>query len=355
MRGRGHGVRPCPPREKIHREVKPPRKINVKTTQETTARRTPRFLEVGDRLPKIWKLTRLAFREWWKDDTSRFAAALAFYTLFSLAPVVLIAVGVASYFYVPAQAARDVVSRVQELVGWQGAMAVKQVIDTSNGMGKSAFAVMVGIVTLIFGASVVFGELQAALNIIWDVRPGRGAGMLLKVVVNRIRSFGIALAAGFLMVLSLIANTVIDNLKVYSDDRWGGIAWFWYSAHTVFSFLVVVMLFAMIYKYLPDVRLQWHDVWMGSAVTAVLFVIGKQGIGIYLAHATVADTFGAAGSLAVLLVWVYYSALISFFGAEFTQVYAKQRGKDIKPENHAVRAGRKSAHGVGDVTKPPLT
>lgn len=289
----------------------------------------------------IWRLIKLTSLEWWNDDTPRFAAALAFYTLFSLAPLLLIATGAASFFYVPALAVQDIVERMQGLVGWQGALAIGEVLKASVSMGKSASAVAVGIVTFILGASVIFGELQAALNTIWDVRPDRGEVVIFKAVINRLRSFAIAMTAGFLFVGSLIANTIMINLQTSSGTRLPGIVWFWQGAEGVVSFVVVVMLFAIIYKYLPDVSLDWRDVWMGAFVTAILFVIGKYAIGIYLAHTTIASTFGAAGSLAVLLVWVYYSALISFFGAEFTQVYAKQRGKAIQPENHAIQAGRK--------------
>jgi len=289
----------------------------------------------------IWRLIKLTSLEWWNDDTPRFAAALAFYTLFSLAPLLLLAMGAASFFYVPALAAQDIVERVQGLVGGQGALAVGEVLRVSVTMGKSVSAVAVGIVTFILGASVIFGELQAALNKIWDVRPVRGGGVFFKAVTSRLRSFAIAMTTGLLFVVSLIANTIISHLQNYSGAGIPGIAWFWSDAESAVSFVVIVILFAIIYKYLPDVRLDWRDVWMGSLVTSILFVAGKYAIGIYLSQSTIASTFGPAGSLAILLVWVYYSALISFFGAEFTQVYAKQRGKTIQPENHAVHAGRK--------------
>ena len=301
----------------------------------------PTAMGIVRHLPEIGRLIQLTFIEWWRDNTSRYAAALAFYTLFSMAPVLLIAVGVASFFYVPALAAQDVVIRIQDVVGSQAALAVGEVLKASISMGKSATAIVIGIVTFIFGASVVFGELQAALNAIWDVRPNRRDG-ILKAVTNRIRSFVIALAVGALLVVSLLTSSVIRHLKHYADRSVPGLGWFGQGAEAVGSFLVVVALFAVIYKYLPDVRLGWHDVWLGAIVTAILFILGKYGIGIYLRHTTIATTFGAAGSLAVLLVWIYYSAMISFFGAEFTQVYARQRGKKIELEARAIHAGRKT-------------
>jgi len=279
--------------------------------------------------------------EWWKDDTFRFAAALAFYTLFSLAPVVLIAVSIASFFFIPQHAIESIIGHVQQLMGAQGADAVRQVIESSEGPRKSVWAVIIGFATFFAGASVVFGELQAALNRIWDVQANTSKGMISTLVINRIRSFGIALAVGFLLTVSLVANTAIDGLAAYAR-AWLPVApWIWDGINLGASLAALVVLFAMIYKYLPDVRLAWRDVWVGAMVTAALFIAGKYCIGFYLGRTSTAGSFGAAGSLAVLLVWVYYSALVSFFGAEFTQVYAKWRGKRIAPEPHAVRAGNK--------------
>lgn len=297
----------------------------------------------GGRLRTAWTLFKLTAGEWWAADTSRFAAALAFYTLFSLAPIILIAVGIASLFFVPATAEENIIADVRELAGGQGAFVVKQIIEASNGLGKSTWAIGAGVVTFIFGASVIFGELQAALNAIWGVRLKK-EGMFLRIVLNRARSFGIALTAGLLLVLTLIAGVVIGGLQTHSGHFLGGIPWVWQWANEAVSFLVVIVLFAMIYKYLPDVSLGWRDVWMGALVTGVLFAAGKFGIGLYLGHTSMAGIFGTAGSLAMLLVWVYYSAMICFFGAEFTKVHAVWRGKGIAPELHATRIERSSTH-----------
>jgi membrane protein len=242
----------------------------------------------------------------------------------------------------PALAERNIELRAQELVGEQGAVAVKQVIDASSGMGRSTWAVIVGAVTFMLGASMVFGELQAALNTIWDVRANPGQGMIFEVLWKRLRSFGIALTAGILLVASLMISAAIDNLHALAMANIPGASWFWRGADAAVSFAVVVVLFAMIYKYLPDVRLAWRDVWTGATVTGVLFAVGKYGIGIYLGHTAIGGTFGTAGSLAVLLVWVYYSALICLFGAEFTCVHARRRGRRIDPKHVAIRVGKKS-------------
>ncbi|HWB57910.1 MAG TPA: YihY/virulence factor BrkB family protein [Chthoniobacteraceae bacterium] len=287
-----------------------------------------------------WILLKRTAAAWWGANTSRYAAALAFYTLFSLGPIILLAVGISSLFFVPATAEADITEDAWELAGRQGAFVVKQIIDASNGLGKSAWTITVGVATFLFGASVIFGELQAALNTIWQVQPKK-EGMILYVVMNRVRSFAIALVVGLLFVLTLLASTVIGGLQIHSGRYLGGIPWLWQCANGAVSFVVVIVLFAMIYNYLPDVRLGWRDVWMGALVTGVLFAAGKFGIGFYLGHTSVAGSFGTAGSLAVLLVWVYYSAMICFFGAEFTKVYADWRGKEIAPEQHATRTGRK--------------
>jgi len=297
------------------------------------------------------RLLGMAAVEWWNDNIFRYAAALAFYTLFSLSPIILIAMGIASFFYVPALAAKSIEMRVGDVVGSEGARAVKQVIEASNASGKSVWAIIAGAVTFILGASVVFGELQAALNTIWDVQPSKAGGMILRVVLKRVRSFIIALTLGLLLVFSLVSSTLIDGMEAFAVNRLPGIPWPWHIANGAVLFCVVVLLFGLIYKYLPDVRLAWRDVWTGAMVTGVLFVIGKYGIRLYLQKAAIAGSFGAAGSLAVLLVWVYYSALISFYGAEFTFVYAKHRGRKIDPTNLAVHTGKKHLPGKTDGIK----
>lgn len=293
------------------------------------------------RLQAPWQLLKIAFQEWRNDDAFRLAASLAFYTLFSIAPVLLIAVGVASFFLAPETATEKVVAEIEKMVGAEGAHAVRQIIEASRGFGKGIGAISVGIVTFILGASAVFGELQAALNKIWDVQADPRRGVIIRLIFERLRSFSISLGVGFLLLTSLIISAVISGLEDYLNSRMPGMPWLWQSANIIASFFVAALLFAMIYKYLPDVRLVWKDVWIGAAVTAALFTAGKYVIGLYLGQTAMASAFGAAGSFAVLLVWVYYSALISFFGAEFTQVYARRYGSGIRPQKHAVRVGNK--------------
>jgi membrane protein len=296
----------------------------------------------ASRLQAGWQLLKLTFTEWTNDDAFEVSAALAFYTIFSIAPVLLIAVGVASFFLAPDTATDQIVGEMDKMIGAQGANAVRQVIDSSRGFGKGLWAVSVGIITLITGATAVFGELQSALNRMWDVQAKPDRGVILSFVVDRLRSFSIAVCVGFLLLVSLVISAVISGLQHYMNNWLPGIPWVWQAANAVSSFVVIAVLFAMIYKFLPDVMISWKDVWIGAAVTALLFTAGKYAIGVYLGRTATTSAFGAAGSLVVLLFWVYYSALISFLGAEFTQVYARRYGPGIQPKQHAVRLGHKS-------------
>ncbi len=286
-----------------------------------------------------WALLKNSAVEWWNDNTFRLAASLAFYTIFSVAPVLLIAVGTASLFFAREQAVNSVVSELQRLVGPQGADAIRTVLESSAGIGKGAWAITIGVITLILGASVVFAELQSALNVIWDVKVEVRRGFVLDYVLDRLRSFSIAAGVGFLLLVSLVLSAALTALQDYMTSWMPSLPWVWQAANIGVSFLIVGLLFAMIYKFLPDVEIGWHDVWIGAFVTSFLFNGGKYLISLYLGHAAIGSAFGAAGSFAVLLVWIYYSALISFFGAEFTQVYARRHGRKIAPQRNARAKG----------------
>lgn len=282
-----------------------------------------------------WPLLKNTAVEWWNDNTFRLAASLAFYTIFSLAPILVIAVGAASLFFSRETAINSVAQEIQRLVGEQGASAIRQVLESAGGLGQGAWAITLGVIALILGSSVVFAELQSALNQIWGVKSEVRRGLILDLVLDRLRSFSIALGVGFLLLISLVLSAALSALQDYMTNWMPSVPWLWQAGNIVISLIVVAVLFAMIYKYLPDVQIEWRDVWIGGAFTSVLFNVGKYLISIYLGHAAVGSAFGAAGSFAVLLVWIYYSALISFFGAEFTQVYARRHGRQLQPEDHA--------------------
>ena len=294
---------------------------------------------------EAWMLLRNTGIEWWNDNTFRLAASLAFYTIFSLAPVLLIAVGAASLFFAREEAVNQVAAELERLIGVQGAGAIRQILASTAGLGHGVRAITIGVVTLILGSSVVFAELQSALNQIWGVKSQVRRGLILDLVLDRLRSFSIALGVGFLLLVSLVLSAALSALEVYFTNRMPSLPWLWQAGNITISFFVVALLFAMIYQYLPDVEIEWRDVWIGAFVTSLLFNGGKYLISIYLGHAAIGSAFGAAGSFAVLLVWIYYSALISFFGAEFTQVYARRHGRRIAPQSHARSVDRKKERG----------
>jgi membrane protein len=294
---------------------------------------------------EAWQLLKNTFVEWWNDDVFRLSASLAFYTIFSVAPVLLIAVGVASLFLARETASQQIVAEMQRLIGPNGAYAVQQVIQASSGFGKSIWAITTGLVTFLLGATAVFAELQAGLNKMWDVKAEARRGVILKLLFDRLRSFTIALAVGFLLLVSLVISALLTALRDYLNNWMPGMPALWQTLNIAVSFLLITLLFAMIYKYLPDVKITWRDVWIGAAVTAALFTGGKYLISLYLGQTAMASAFGAAGSFVVLLIWIYYSALICFFGAEFTQVYARRHSNGIVPEEHAHRVDTEASVG----------
>ena len=299
--------------------------------------RPPNRSGVGE----LWQLLRLTCQEWWHDDALRLAASLAFYTIFSIAPLLLIAVLVASLFFTREAAAHQIEGEVRNMVGDQGAQAVAQIIEATKGLGSSAWAITAGVVTIVIGSTAVFGELQAALNKLWDVEAKVQRNLVWRLIADRARSFALVLGVGFLLLVSLIISGTLNAFQAYLVSRMPGAPHLWSAFNFLTSFVVAALLFAMIYRFLPDVQLGWKDVWRGASVTALLFTVGKSVIGLYLGHAVVAGAYGAAGSFVILLCWIYYSSLISFFGAEFTQVYARRHGAGIQPKPHAQRVGQK--------------
>ncbi len=284
----------------------------------------------------IWDLLLTTSREWWRDNVFQLAASIAFYTIFSLAPIILISVGVATIFFSRQQAQEQIISEIESLTGVEGGKVARQVIGNMGDMvGDSPEAILFGLLVMIIGSTAVFTNLQSALNRIWHVEAKASRGTVKNLVKDRMRSFGIVLSVGFLLLVSMVFSAVLNGIQQMMGGRVEDISWLWGFFNVTITFCVITLLFAMIYKYLPDVRLRWGDVIIGAAITAVLFSIGKYFIGIYLGHVAIGSTYGAAGSFVVLLSWIYYSALICFFGAEFTHVYARRIGMRFEPEPHA--------------------
>jgi membrane protein len=282
----------------------------------------------------IFTLLKNAAREWSEDKASRLAAALSYYTIFSLAPLLVIVIAIAGLVFGQEAAQQELMVQIEGLVGEEGAFAIQEMIAGASDTGDSILAAVIGFVLLLFGASGVFAQLQDAMNTMWEVKPKEGRG-ILAIVKDRLLSFGMVLVIGFLLLVSLVLSAALAALSNFMAGLLPANEIVMQVISFVVSFAVISLLFALIFKYLPDAKVAWGDVWLGAIVTALLFTIGKELIGLYLGRSAVASTYGAAGSLVILLLWVFYSAQILFFGAEFTQVYANMFGSKIRPAEGA--------------------
>jgi membrane protein len=282
------------------------------------------------------QLIKDTFSDWSEDKAPRLAASLAYYTAFALAPLLVIAIAVAGFFFGREAATNQIGQQVSGLLGETAGNAVNGMVQAaSNNQGAGIVATVIGIVTLLFAASGVFGQLQDALNTIWEVQPKPGQG-IIATLKNRFFSFAMVLGVGFLLLVSLVISAALGALGgAVAGDQFGQTL-IWKAINFVVSFGITTLLFALIFKVLPDAKVQWRDVWIGAVVTALLFTIGKAALGWYLGRPGTTSTFGAAGSFVALLLWVYYTAQILFLGAEFTQVYAKAFGSRIEPAENAV-------------------
>ena len=288
------------------------------------------------RLKTIWLVTQAAAWGWWNDNCLRLAASLAFYTVLSLAPLVLMLVGLAGVVTERQQVVRHLVTQSERLLGPTGRQVVDTVLTTTEPQGGTR-AALVGLVTLLLGATAVFGELQSVLNLIWEVtpKPLSSVGTALWVwLKQRVFSLTIVCALAFLLLVSLVVSAAVAGAAQYLRGADQTALLLDQGLELAVSLPVLTGLFALLFKYVPDVQLHWRDVWVGGGVTAGLFTIGKTAIGYYIGHASVGSAYGAAGSLIALLIWVYYSALIFFFGAEFTHAWTT-RQRAVRPEPYA--------------------
>lgn len=285
---------------------------------------------------EIVKLLKQTWQEYNADNAPRLGAALAYYTIFSLAPMLLIAIAIAGLVFGEEAARNQIVGQVGGLIGTQGAEAIQAMITNANQPESGGIlATITGIVLLIFGASGVFGELQASMNIIWGVKEKPDLGFW-HTIRERFFSFGLVLGTGFLLLVSLVLSSALAAIGTYFQNAVPGSETLWQVVNFVASLAVTTLLFAMIYKFIPDVRISWHDVWIGACITALLFGLGRFLIGYYLGSGSVTSVYGAAGSLVVILLWAYYSSQILFLGAEFTQVYANSFDTDLEPTKDAI-------------------
>jgi len=288
-------------------------------------------------------LLKASVRGFLDDDCPTMAAALSYYTVFSLPPLLLLILLLVGALMDPQDVQGTLQGQLQSLMGPGAGLAVRSILRHAELPGSGGLiATTVGIAALVIGATGVFGQLQAALNRAWEVAPDPSQGGLRNFVMKRVFSFGMILALAFLLLVSLVVSAALaafgSRLAAMLPD--GLSAPVLQAINFGLSFAVITLIFAAIFQFLPDARIRWRDVWVGAVATALLFVIGKTLIGLYLGRSNPGEAFGAAGSLALLLVWVYYSSMIVLFGAEFTQAWAERRGGGVEPEPGAVRAVR---------------
>lgn len=301
------------------------------------------------RVREVGTILKEAATGWMDVNATRLSAALAFYTILSLAPLLVIVTAIAGAVFDDDVAARQLQDQMRGLVGEAGAEVAKTTIENAKKPTSGILAAVIGIGTLLFGASGVFGELQGALNTVWRVKPKPGRG-IWGTIRTRFLSFGMVLVIGFLLLVSLVVTTALSAAGKYVEGLLPGVPVLLMVANFVLSYAVITVLFALIFKYLPDAKITWRDVWFGALVTAGLFTLGKYLIGLYLAQAAPGSAFGAAGSVVAFVVWVYYSGLIVFFGAELTRVTAEHAGRQIKPDEDAVRADEPAEYRRGRKT-----
>ncbi len=274
------------------------------------------------------------FHEWSEDKASRLGAALAYYSVFSLGPLLIISIALAGLIFGKDAARGEVLDEIKGTVGEPVALALEQMLTQASNPGRGALATALGIAALLFGATGVFGELQDALNTIWKVKPKPGRG-LWGIIRDRFLSLTMVLGTGFLLLVSLVLTAALSAFSASLSNALPGGAAVWQPVNLLVSFGVITLLFAMIFRFLPDAQVAWRDVWLGALLTSVLFTIGKFLLGLYLGQSGVTSAFGAAGSLVLILLWVYYSSQILLFGAEFTRVYAERWGSGVKPTPNA--------------------
>ena len=287
-------------------------------------------------LSKTWYLLKTTFNEFNDDNAIKLSASLSYYTIFALPPLMIIIITICGFFFGKDAVTGQLYGQINGLVGNDAAIQIQNAIKNVELSESNVFATVFGGIMLLIGASGVFAEIQSSINFIWGLRAKPNKGVK-KFIQNRLMSFSMIASVGFLLLVSLLVNSAMDllsaRLKLYFPES---TVYLFYVLNILIVFLIITLLFAIIFRTLPDGNIRWKDAFIGSGVTAVLFMIGKFAIGFYLGSSTVASVYGAAGSVIIILVWVYYSAIILYFGAEFTKVYAKSYGGKIYPNEYSV-------------------
>ncbi|HYO23024.1 MAG TPA: YihY/virulence factor BrkB family protein [Flavisolibacter sp.] len=283
----------------------------------------------------VWKSLKDAFTGFGDDKVTKLSASLAYYTGFSLAPLLVVIIAICGFFFGREAVQGTIDNQIQSFIGADAAKQIQDMIRNAAVSGKGTMATIIGVVTLLIGATTIFGEIQDSINDIWGLKPKPKVG-IMKTLQTRLLSFGLIASLGFLLLVSLAATSVVegigDRLKAMLPDVTVIV---FYIINLVLTLGVTTLLFAVIFKVLPDAKIKWKDIWPGAIATSILFIIGKFAISLYISKSDIGSTYGAAGSLAVILVWIYYSSIILYFGAEFTKAYALNKGARIVPNHYA--------------------
>jgi membrane protein len=293
-------------------------------------------------LRTIVEMFKQTFKEWQEDDVPRLAAALSYYVAFALAPLLVIAIAIAGFVFQQTFVREQVLSLIETSISPSAATFVGELTDNLNRPATGIISTILGLGVLLFGALGAFDQLKASLNIVWNVRGKEKRAGLRGLILGKLLSFSMVLMMGFLLLVSLILGTILSGVEAYSMRLFERAELVVRLVHHLFSFLVTVLVFAMLYRFLPDVKLRWRDVMMGALLTAILFTIGRYLLGLYLVNSSTANVYGAAGSFVLIMLWINYSSQIVLFGAEFTQVFSRRYGSlrdaDQQRDLHTVRS-----------------
>ena len=303
-------------------------------------------MRFASNLKKFWLLLKETFRQWNEREPFNNSIIIAYYTIFSLPGLLVIVINIAGYFYDKNEVTSQITGQIQSMVGGDTASDVQSIIDKASETKGTVISSILGIATLLFGATGVFYQLQQILNKMWEVKP-QPKQKFLKLIRDRVFSFGLILAVGFLLLVSLVVSAGLSALSEWASGYvTESLTIIFKVLDFIVSLGVVTVLFASIYKFLPDAKISWRDVWIGAVMTSVLFVIAKFGLGLYFGKSDPGSTYGAAGSIILIMLWVSYAGLILLFGAEFTQVFANQYGKKVQPTDTAVSTAGETDNGA---------
>lgn len=297
-------------------------------------------------LKNFWLMIKETFTQWNEREPFNNSVIIAYYTIFSLPGLMVIIINIAGYFYDKGEITSKLTEQIQAMIGGDTASDIESIIGKASESKGNVWATILGIATLIFGATGVFYQMQQILNKVWEVKP-KPKQMILKLIRDRVFSFGLILAVGFLLLVSLALSAGLSAFSSWVSTHLSeSLNILFKFADILLSLGIITLLFAAIYKFLPDAQVRWKDVWPGAILTAVLFTVAKFALGLYFGKSDPGSTYGAAGSIILIMLWVSYAGLILLFGAEFTQVYAKRYGKEIKPTEGAVSTSAEDDNGA---------